>query len=91
MTDPSLEPTTIIRHANAVFGPMAMLAGMELDLFSVLGDGPRSAPEIRHRARDEPIPHLTLTLSAPEGGEGIRRIYALSVLIGLPSRNHPES
>ncbi len=46
MTDQSLEPTTIIRHANAVFGPMAMLAGMELDLFSALGDGPRSAPEI---------------------------------------------
>jgi len=46
MTEPSIEPTTIIRHANAVFGPMAMLAGMELNLFSVFDDGPRTVPEI---------------------------------------------
>ena len=46
MTEPTLEPTTIIRHANAVFGPMAMLAGMELDLFSVFDDGPHTIPEI---------------------------------------------
>ena len=46
MTDQSIEPTTIVRHANAVFGPMAMLAAMELDLFSALGDGPATAAEI---------------------------------------------
>ena len=63
MTDPSLEPTTIIRHANAVFGPMAMLAGMELDLFSVLGDGPRSAPEIA-AAIDADPDRLSLLLYA---------------------------
>lgn len=46
MTSQSIEPTTIIRHANAVFGPMAMLAGMELDVFSALGDGPVTAAGI---------------------------------------------
>ncbi len=46
MTSQSIEPTTIIRHANAVFGPMAMLAGMELEVFSALGDGPVTAAGI---------------------------------------------
>ena len=63
MTDQSLEPTTIIRHANAVFAPMAMLAGMELDLFSVLGDGPLAAPEIA-AAIDADPDRLSLLLYA---------------------------
>ena len=68
MTDQSLEPTTIIRHANAVFGPMAMLAGMELDLFSALGDGPRSTSEIA-AAIDADPGRLSLLLYALVGAE----------------------
>ncbi len=68
MTDKSMEPTTIIRHANAVFGPMAMLAGMELDLFSALGDGPRTAPEIA-AAIDADPDRLSLLLYALVGAE----------------------
>ena len=68
MTDQSLEPTTIIRHANAVFGPMAMLAGMELDVFSALGDGPRSASGIA-AAIDADPGRLSLLLYALVGAD----------------------
>ncbi len=70
MTEPSIEPPieplTIIRHANAVFGPMAMLAGMELDLFSALGDGPRTTPEIAASIGADPD-RLSLLLYALVG------------------------
>ena len=38
-----VEPTTILRHAYAVYPPMAMLAGMQLDVFTPLKDGPMTA------------------------------------------------
>ena len=41
-----IEPKTILRHAAAIFSPMAMLAGMQLNLFTALKDGPRTAAEI---------------------------------------------
>ena len=43
-TDPSPSPgrEVIDRHAFAVYLPMAMLAGMKLDVFTPLKDGPLS-------------------------------------------------
>jgi SAM-dependent methyltransferase len=40
---PKVAPTTILRHATGVYPPMAMLAGMQLDLFTPLKDGPMTA------------------------------------------------
>ena len=40
---PEIKPTTIFRHAYAVYPPMAMLAGMQLDVFTPLKDGPMTA------------------------------------------------
>ena len=42
---PKTQPSrhTIDRHLNAVYAPIAMLAGMELDAFTPLRDGPMSA------------------------------------------------
>jgi SAM-dependent methyltransferase len=43
---PKVQPTAILRHAIGVFPPMAMLAGMQLDVFSPLKDGPMTATEL---------------------------------------------
>src|SRR6266849_6049370 len=43
---PEIKPTTIFRHAYAVYPPMAMLAGMQLDVFTPLKDGPLTATEL---------------------------------------------
>src|SRR5437879_8929932 len=40
---PEMEPATIFRPAYAVYPPMAMLAGMQLDLFTALYAGPMTA------------------------------------------------
>jgi hypothetical protein len=40
---PEIKPTTIFRHAYAIYSPMAMLAGMQLDVFTPLQDGPMTA------------------------------------------------
>ncbi|MFQ5971173.1 MAG: methyltransferase [Alphaproteobacteria bacterium] len=45
-TTQPLQRKTINRHAMAIYHPLAMLAGMQLDVFSPLKDGPRSAEEI---------------------------------------------
>lgn len=37
-----IKPTTIFRHAHGVYPPLAMLAGMQLDVFTPLKDGPLS-------------------------------------------------
>lgn len=39
-------PVTIERHRRAVYQPMAMLAAMQLDLFTPLKDGPMSAESL---------------------------------------------
>src|SRR5271155_4942927 len=39
-------PDTIFGHARAIFPAMAMLAGMQLDVFTPLKDGPLTAAEI---------------------------------------------
>lgn len=46
MTDQPLRPETIDRLASAVYPSLAMLAGMELDLFTPLKDGPMTAGQI---------------------------------------------
>jgi hypothetical protein len=43
---PDIEPATIFRHAYGVYPPMAMLAGMQLDVFTPLKDGPMTATEL---------------------------------------------
>src|SRR5262249_25555917 len=45
-TQPRVIPNTIEALADAVYPSFAMLAGMELDLFTPLKDGPLSAEEI---------------------------------------------
>ncbi|MDD9943962.1 MAG: methyltransferase [Myxococcales bacterium] len=39
-TDEGIQPTTILKHAEAVYPAFAMLAGMQLDLFSPLAERP---------------------------------------------------
>jgi 2-hydroxy-4-(methylsulfanyl)butanoate S-methyltransferase len=43
---PAITPSTILRHQYSIFAPMAMLAGMQLDVFTQLKDGPLTAAEI---------------------------------------------
>src|SRR5262245_26776794 len=38
-----IKPVTIFRHAYGVYPPMAMLAGMQLDVFTPLKEGPMTA------------------------------------------------
>src|SRR5207248_2944337 len=45
---PEVKPTTIFRHAYAVYLPIAMLAGMQLDVFTPLKDGPMTATDLAH-------------------------------------------
>ena len=33
---PRIKPDTIVRHAYGIYPPMAMLAGMQLDVFTAL-------------------------------------------------------
>ena len=46
MTTPPPQPSTIEKLANAVYPSFAMLAGMQLDVFTPLKDGPMSAGQI---------------------------------------------
>lgn len=46
MTQPEHEPTTVEKLEWAVWPSFAMLAGIRLDLFTALKDGPRTAEEI---------------------------------------------
>jgi len=45
---PEIKPTTIFRHAYAIYPPMAMLAGMQLDVFTPLKDGPMTVTTLAH-------------------------------------------
>lgn len=59
-TEPTIVPHTIERLAEAVYPSFAMLAGMELDLFTPLKDGPLTADEIAQaagtdRAKTKPL------------------------------------
>ena len=46
MTTPAPRPETIDKLASAVYPSFAMLAGMQLDLFTPLKDGPMSAEQL---------------------------------------------
>ena len=46
MTDAPPQPETITRLFDTVYPSFAMLAGLELELFTPLKDGPLSAEEI---------------------------------------------
>jgi len=41
-----LKPNTIFQNALSIYSPMAMLAGMQLGLFTPLKNGPLPAAEI---------------------------------------------
>ena len=41
-----IEPKTIFRHVYGVYPSMAMLAGMQLDVFTPLKDGPMSGARL---------------------------------------------
>jgi hypothetical protein len=48
-----IEPNTIYRHAYGVYPSMAMLAGMQFDVFTRLKDGPMSGARLAE-AGDRP-------------------------------------
>src|SRR6202011_619578 len=45
---PEINPATIFRHAFGVYPSMAMLAGMQLDLFTPLKDGAMTEAALAH-------------------------------------------
>jgi len=62
-----LRPTTVERLADAVYPSFALLAGMELDLFTPLKDGPLAADEIAQaaqtdRAKTTPLLHALVAI-----------------------------
>jgi hypothetical protein len=66
-TQPRTNPTTIETLADAVYPSFAMLAGMELDLFTPLKDGPLTAEEIARaagtdRAKTAPLLHALVAI-----------------------------
>ena len=56
MSAPPPQPETIARLSEAVFPSFAMLAGMQLDVFSPLEDGPLDSAQIA-TARPTGPPH----------------------------------
>lgn len=46
MTSPALKPTTILKVGFAAYPAFAMVAGMQLDLFTSLGNGPMTAERL---------------------------------------------
>jgi hypothetical protein len=66
-TQPRIIPKTIETLADAVYPSFAMLAGMELDLFTPLKDGPLTAEEIARaagtdRAKTAPLLHALVAI-----------------------------
>src|SRR5262245_53990961 len=66
-TQPRTIPKTIETLADAVYPSFAMLAGMELDLFTPLKDGPLTADEIvraagTDRAKSAPLLHALVAI-----------------------------
>ncbi len=66
-TQPRTNPKTIETLADAVYPSFAILAGMELDLFTPLKDGPLSADQIAlaagiDRAKTAPVLHALVAI-----------------------------
>jgi SAM-dependent methyltransferase len=61
-------PQTIFRHGFAVYPSMALLAGMQLDLFTPLGNAPMAAPDLAAAlgVRAEKLRPLLYALAAAE-------------------------
>ena len=51
---PEIKPSTIYRHAYGVYPPLAMLAGMKLDIFTPLKDGPMTVAALGERLDVKP-------------------------------------
>jgi predicted O-methyltransferase YrrM len=66
-----IEPNTIYRHAFGVYPSMAMLAGMQLDVFTPLKDGPMSGARLAE-ALDVPQEKLRPLLYALINAELLR-------------------
>ena len=66
MTNPPPAPHTIERLSEAGFFSLAMLAGMQLDVFTLLKDGPITAEEIAAalNVSDEKLKPLLFALVA---------------------------
>lgn len=59
-----LKPTTIMRNVYGLFPSVAMLAGMQLDVFTLLKDGPMDANELANAlgVRDDRLGPLLYAL-----------------------------
>jgi SAM-dependent methyltransferase len=57
---PVIAPRTILRHQNSIFPPMAMLAGLQLDVFTRLKDGPLTGAEIAAAIGVQPVKLIPL-------------------------------
>jgi ubiquinone/menaquinone biosynthesis C-methylase UbiE len=68
MTDDTPQPTTIQKLATAVYPSFAMLAGMQLDVFTPLKDGPMTAEQLANAlgVRVEKLSPLLYALVAAE-------------------------
>ena len=62
-TSPPTTPVTLLRYRSSVFAPLALLAASQLDLFTALREGPRSAAELAARLGARPD-KLSLLLHA---------------------------
>lgn len=51
---PTMKPTTIFRHAFGVYPSLAMLAGMQLDVFTPLKDGPMTEEALAQALNVQP-------------------------------------
>jgi predicted O-methyltransferase YrrM len=69
--DGKIEPKTIFRHVYGVYPSMAMLAGMQLDVFTPLKDGPMSGARLAE-ALDVPQEKLRPLLYALVNAELLR-------------------
>ena len=89
-------PETINRIADGAYPALAMLAGMQLDLFTPLADGPMTAEEIAHAigAGSEKLKPLLYSLVAADlltvGGDRFANTGSKDANVDLPqsSLNH---
>src|SRR5262245_47663847 len=73
--EPTITPRTIEALADAVYPSFAMLAAMELDLFTPLGSGPLTAEEIAQaagtdRAKTKPLLHALVAIGLLKSDRG---------------------
>ena len=74
-------PVTIDRHIESIYRPLAMLAGMQLDVFTPLKDGPLTCAEIAdaigvRRTSCGPLLYALVNADCTDGRPGPLREYA---------------